>query len=352
MEEAPRQIAITYAYSLDMANFLSIMTGDEFYVSRHPEAHALWSTRLSEGAKQAIASAVAINDGSAMLGPQICSIISAIPGFHEADLATLLTRPDQEYEAWPYYTPEKWVQAKEMLQALLPAVRDLEDLGFHTYWTTERLPLIKSGIEVMHQSLSTLSINIGHAAASMLGSSQFNPDDQLELYMCTFASPHGIRITGRRFISDVQFTPAVTTRVGIHEMFHPPYELADVEVEAAALIADPLFQTSFQTKDPKFGYATETGFLEENIVEALELFVSQRAGLMQDPIEYLLRHDEGSHTLSVVLLKYFHQVPKAEDETFTTYLKRLVPAMPVGNLTADYNAEVDAWKASQSDTPA
>lgn len=65
-----------------------------------------------------------------------------------------------------------------------------------------------------------------------------------------------------------------------------------------------------------------------NVVEAMELHISQKAGLIDDPWKYLAEHDRGDHRLSVVLLECFNKWPKRGDETFATYLKGIVDRLP------------------------
>jgi hypothetical protein len=334
------KLIVTHAYALDVANFLSVLTGDDFYTSRHPDTYERWSQRLSGQARQGIAAAVKIA-GSIMLGPMVTGLVSAIPEFERMNLSELLAQPEGRFRAWEYFAPENMA----VLQTLLPVVSELENLDFHGYWLRERLPLITAAAEQAEHFLGSLALDIGEAVSSMLGA-EHSAGEPIRLYLCTFAAPHGIKIFGRRFISDVRFDPALMVRIAIHEMFHPPYQRSAVSDAAAALIGDPLFQESFASKNPKYGYATEDGFLEENMVEAMELHVSRRLGLIADPVEHLLNHDEGSHKLSLVLLQYFGRIAKREGEPFGAYLNRMVPEMAVGSLAAEYDALMSAWRAA------
>jgi hypothetical protein len=336
-------LVLRHSYLLDQANFLNALTGDEFYRSRHPEAHERWAGQLSLSAAASLAEAVRQN-GSAMLGPALAYVLSTVPGFEAADLADLLARPGltlASLGALPQAHQADARQIIDLFPLLLPAVRELESLGFRRYWEAERAPLIDASGRTLEQFLAGLRLDLGAAVTQMLGRAQEDGRaEPIELFLATFASPHGMKLCGPRYVSDVRFKPEATVRIAIHEMFHPPYVLAEVCDAASALIADPLFQGAFAGKDPRFGYETEDGFLEENVVEAMELHVSRGAGLIADPIGYLLDHDGGSHKLSVVLLKYFALLPKVAGEPFGDYFRRLTSLMPVGNLTQVYESEV------------
>lgn len=340
MATAGGKLILTHAYALDVANILSVLTGDDFYTSRHPEGYEHWAPQLSDQSREGIVAAVE-TAGSSMLGPILTGLVSAVPEFECMNLSELLAQPEERFRPWEYF------DAKNMavLQALSPVVRELEELDFHGYWLRERLPLITAAAGQAQQFLGGLALDIGEAVSSMLGAHD-SAGEPIRLYLCTFAAPHGIKIFGRRFIADVRFDPALMVRIAIHEMFHPPYQRSVVGDAVAALIADPLFQESFAAKDPKYGYTTEDAFLEENMVEAMELHVSHRAGLIADPVAHLLDHDEGSHKLSVVLVQYFDRIAKHAGEPFDAYLNRLVPQMPVGSLDPEYAAAIAAWRAA------
>lgn len=334
-----KSLQIRTAYALEMANFLNVLTADEFYTSRHPEAYAHWAPQLSEASRDAMRTAVAVN-GSTMLGPYVSYLIAAVPGFAQMNLGALLALPRAAYEGLDSHWADEWGKFEALRANLGPVVAELEELGFRSWWEAERLPLIHQATASLERYLDTLEIDLGASAAAMLGKGQADSLAQIELYLCTFARPHGMKIHGWRYVSDVSFPQAFTVRIALHEMFHPPYQVEELRQEADALIVDPLFQESFRNLNPQFGYNTADSFLEENVVEAMELFVSARAGLVDDPLGYLLQHDEGSHKLSVVLLKYFREVARGVDEPFAAYFRRVVSEMPVGGLQAVYDAEV------------
>jgi len=119
-------------------------------------------------------------------------------------------------------------------------------------------------------------------------------------------------------------------------MFHPPYNAKKLPKELDALTEDPLLKRAFEGKDPKYGYLTMRGFIEENVVEAMTLSICEKLGWETDPMGYLARHDEGSHMLSVVLLEYFRRYPKSQDQTFQQYFKGLAERIPIGSLDREY----------------
>jgi hypothetical protein len=110
------------------------------------------------------------------------------------------------------------------------------------------------------------------------------------------------------------------------------HDARNLESELAELGVDSLLKRAFEAKDPKYGYPTMTGFIEENVVEAMALFTCERIGLEADPLDYLASHDESSHVLSVILLEYSKRYPKPRNQTFHECFGHLLKRMPIGNL--------------------
>jgi hypothetical protein len=70
----------------------------------------------------------------------------------------------------------------------------------------------------------------------------------------------------------------------------------------------------------------------------MELAISSRAGLIDDPRAYLLEHDEGSHRLSLILLRAFDRIPTTPHESFGAYFQRIVAATPLGRLQEEFDS--------------
>jgi hypothetical protein len=155
--------------------------------------------------------------------------------------------------------------------------------------------------------------------------------------VCAFAAPHGISLCGPKYITDVHFSQEVTIGTVIHEMFHPPYDATSLK-ELEQLGKDPLLVKAFAMKNPVYGYPTMEAFIEENVVEAMALYVCRKMGLnlYEDPYTYLKMHDDGSHVLSSVLLTYFETYPKSKNQEFQEYFKEVLHLLPIGSLQKEY----------------
>lgn len=327
---------VHYSYNLDLLNFINILTGEEFYTDRHEGMYERFGENLSRGTKARIKEAVQIN-GGAMLGPILSLVISAVPNFEKRGILRMFKEPaflESCLKNYQYYDKELWSEKENLFETLIPVIQELEENGFRSYWKQEKLPAIKK----KQRQLRTYAtrFHLDKEIEQMLGKGQ--APESITVYLCAFAAPHGIKICGPKYVSDITFSKDTTLGIAVHEMFHPPYNARNLESELTRLGNDPLLQHAFKTKDPKYGYPTMTGFIEENVVEAMAIFISHKIGLEKDPLGYFEKHDEGSHKLSVVLFDAFSKYPKSIEQPFEEYFKELLAKLPIGSLDREYSA--------------
>ncbi len=330
---------IRACYNFDVLNMLNILTGDPFYTQFHPEAYAEFGEALSEESRQ-ILNKVTDSLGNAMISPLINFMISFIPDFENENLTELLLDEDRIMQGIQHSDPRMLEKAKEMAPlylALIPVINELENMGFREYWRQEQLPRIHAKKAQLQPFVENYALD--KEIAIMLGAGR--APEEITLYLCAFAAPHGIKVFGPRYIADMRFSLETTLLIAIHEMFHPPYQQSEVQQSLDLLASDPFIRLAFEKKDPKYGYPEMDGFLEENVVEAMSLFIAHKAGLEPDPYGYLLKHDGGSHVFSVILLDYLSLHPKPVVQAFGDYFRELVDKMPVGSLVNSYRLALD-----------
>jgi len=90
------------------------------------------------------------------------------------------------------------------------------------------------------------------------------------------------------------------------------------------------------------------GFIEENVVEAMAIFICHKIGLEDDPFGYFEKHDDGSHMLSVVLFDNFSKHPKSIEQTFEDHFRALLEKLPVGDLDHEYEAIISKKLKAES----
>lgn len=321
---------VAASYTLDALNFLNVLTRDEFYVKRHREDAERFQAFHTERNQRLMAELVRLN-GRTMLSPFLTLVVSAVPGFDSMDLIELLQSPDllkHHYSQTPYYDEEDWEENKPLFALLPEIIGSLEHIGFKDHWHKHKQPyLLQKGEEI---AAFSSRYSVFAEINQMLGPA--SKIDQIVLYLCSYAAPHGIKIAGPRYISDVSFTMEFTLGVSIHEMFHPPYRIGELDPLFSRLLLAPVLLAAFDKQKERYGYSTMEGFIEENVVEAMSLFIWEKIGLEKDPYAYLKKHDEGSHLLSFLLLSHLQCQPKAETASFTDYFNRFLGTLPYGQL--------------------
>ena len=331
---------IKTSYSLDMLNFINVLTGDEFYVNRHLDAYERFKDRISLSLKKSIKSISRIRNGT-MLGPYLSLVISSVDGFEMLDIHKLAGDVDLLHESFSksiYFRPKSWEKNKNIFNNLPPILKELEELGFKEYWHTERLPRIQEKAEIISEFASGVSIQ-NHMEA-MLGENK--TIDEVNLYLCSFASPHGIKICGPRYISDIAWSKETTMMIAVHEMFHPPYNLKDVRKEINTLKKDAFISDVFRNQNANCRYPTFEGFIEENVVEAMAISICYRTGLEKEPLKYFKTHDYGSHVLSVILFGHICNCPKQKGQKFADYFKEFIRSIPAGDFKKEYGRIIEA----------
>lgn len=325
---------VHYSYNLDLLNFINVLTGSDLYTNWHKGIYERFRPLLSTRAVESIEKAVEKN-GSSMLGPLLSLVVSAVPRFERRSIVSMLSDMDllrENFSRYVYYNEDTWDAKTELFGILLPLIEELETSGFREYWKGERLHLIRRKQRRFQAYASTFHLD--SEIELMLGKGR--TPEEVTVFLCTFAAPHGIKVCGARYISDVAFPKEVTLGIAVHEMFHPPYDASHLELELERIGKDPLLKHAFETKDPRFGYSTMTGFIEENVVEAMAIHICHKTGLENDPLKYFAEHDGGSHMLSVVLFDYFGKYPKSPEQSFESYFLELIRVLPLGSLDREY----------------
>ena len=162
------------------------------------------------------------------------------------------------------------------------------------------------------------------AVEKVLGSPR--PTNKITVYLLYYSEPHGIKITGTRFLTHYSYPFRIVLRNAIHEMMHPPYDLAhDAELRSGleSLKSDPFLMNKVEHHDTSFGYNTLAGLEEEDCVQALEQIIAEHFGMGGNPREYWNEQDGGIHVLAVALYSLMkEQHFDGSRESFPAFLRR------------------------------
>lgn len=162
--------------------------------------------------------------------------------------------------------------------------------------------------------------------------------------MLYYSQPHGIKITGTRFLTDVAWPFEIVLRNAVHEMMHPPYDLdSDDELKKTIYLLkeDKFLMDKVLNHNPAFGYNSFEGFIEEDCVQALEQIINEKLKIEVEAHKRWKQVDEGMHVFSVAL----YDVMKEENfnqkgEQFRDFLIRVIRSgkLSPGKIKSIYDA--------------
>ena len=230
----------------------------------------------------------------------------------------------------PYWSDEGWKNYEKAKPALETALQALDRAGLPAYWKQTAKPRIERRIAELSPDLP--KYNIVPVIESYLGSPL--PSRTVTVYLLAYSEPHGIRITGLRFLTHVSYPFQIVLRNAIHESLHPPYHKDEPAMHQAIdlLSRDPLIVDKVKNHDPAFGYNTASGYIEEDSVQALEQIVSERLGVGRDARKYWQQQDGGMHVLAAAIyIEYKQALSEAPQE----YSKWFAHAVEDGHLRGD-----------------
>jgi hypothetical protein len=202
------------------------------------------------------------------------------------------------FQASPYWdNSSDWSQFKAALPALAMVLTALRDAGFADFRNAIIAPKA--------QRISELNARVAGydvvAGAEFYTGRSFDP--AIEIILLQFCKPHGIKVIGQRFLSALDWPDDVHIRTAGHEILHPPVNPQGAATKTALTVLgrDPLLARIVKDHDPKFGYNSLDGLLDEDLAQALDQLIAERSGLGRNPKERWTASDDGMHVIAAGL---------------------------------------------------
>lgn len=311
----------------DALCFLNLLSGDPFYVERgYADEVAPWIAKLAPPARDAIARLrTSLKAANQIVPAYLALVMSSSDPRTLADLRRLVDDDAawrdmrRRFDATVYRDTDGFAAMTAVRADLAIALAALDAAGFPAYWRDHALPKVNAAIAA--QGPAARRYDVIAADEELLG--RRLDTDRLTVYVLAYVRPHGIRITGWRFLSDSQVPLRITVKTALHELLHPPFARTGAIDELLKRIeADPWFARLVRDHDPAFGYTTAAGLLEEDLITAIDVYNAHRLGLLDDPHAYFADHDDGLHALAYLLFQLIGREHRA-GETYQDFLLRL-----------------------------
>lgn len=288
----------------DAIAFLGPMSGGALYNEYYAADASAFAPRLPEAIRQDIIALwkAASVDGFGLLGPNL-QVLFSTDG-NDASLDTLLDalRSKEQrilptYRASRYWSEADWlwfVRASPRLEAIFAAMRTA---NFASFWA-ERSQGLSARVGEIQRALAGVDVIKWQ---KKLTGRQFDPT--ITVVLLQFSKPHGIRVQGQTFLQSDDYDAATTIRIAAHEMLHPPFDEKGAAAQAALEILkrDPLISSIVRNHDPKWGYTSLEGLLNEDLVQALDQLISEALGVARNPADRWRKADDGIHVIAAGL---------------------------------------------------
>ena len=286
----------------DAIAFLGPLSGGKLYTDYYGPDAATFALRLPEPVRNDIAnlSSTATAEGLGLLGPNLSVLFSANGADATIDSLLVALREREQrirpsYAASPYWNEKDWSwfdAAAPRLDIIFTAMRDA---GFASFRAERVGTELNTRIAGVQRSLGNFDIITWQ---EKLTGRSFDPT--IEIVLLQFSKPHGIKVQGQTFLQAIDYDVATTIRIAAHEMLHPPVPMDGAAALAALAVfkRDPLINRIVRDHDPRWGYTSLDGLLNEDLTQALDQLISEALGVARNPADRWHKSDDGMHVLA------------------------------------------------------
>ena len=288
----------------DALCLLNALSGDPYYLHYYQSEYDHFHPLFTPDENQAFMNLKHIikDEGQGIVSAKLSLYYSAVDDETLPELIRTAhdsTRLQAALKKTPYWDEDGWKNYEKARPALEIALRALDRVGFAAYWEQFAKPGVERRITDLAPDLP--KYNIIPVIERYLGFAV--PSETITVYLLAYSEPHGIRITGLRFLTHESYPFRIVLQNAIHEPMHPPYDANNPKVRHAIdlLSKDPFIEDKVKHHDPSWGYNTPEGYIEEDSVEALDQLVSEEVGGTRDARAYWKDHDGGMHVLAAAI---------------------------------------------------
>ena len=299
------QWQLSPSFKFDVLCFLNTLTDDPFYRRHYQDEYKRVEPLITPEARRALSNLkLRVKDENKNIISAFLSVLFSATEDQTLDdmLRTLESsgKMQDELKRTPYYSEGAWSIYKSIRPDLKIIFTFLKSIHFEAYWAEKILPKVERRIAEMKNELQPHDVVA--AVESYRGFAL--PSRQITVFVLYYSHPHGIKITGMRYLAHLQWPTKVVLQNAVHELFHPPYDLT-VDRELKDLLLqlkkDAFLMDKVLNHDPNYGYNSFESFIEEDCVRALEQMASESLQIGSDAHRRWKEEDDGMHVFAVAL---------------------------------------------------
>lgn len=284
----------------DALAFLGPLASGELYLPYYQSDVDAFAPRLAAAVRADIPALAqeAERSGFGLLGPNLSVLFSNGADGDLGSLIANMSAPEARllpaYRASPYWNEKDWRWFMAAGPRLRTVFEAMQAAGFAAF-RDERAGGIARRIAELDRDLADYDVIRWH---EKLTGRVFDP--LIEVVLLQFCKPHGIKVQGQTFLQAADWNTPTTVRNAAHEMLHPPVPMDGAAAQAAlaVLARDPLIPRIVADHDPKWGYTTLEGLLNEDIAQALDQLIAEALGVARNPADRWRKADDGIHVLA------------------------------------------------------
>ncbi|HKQ18269.1 MAG TPA: hypothetical protein VJW75_00850 [Candidatus Eisenbacteria bacterium] len=337
---------------------LNLLSGDSYYLEKYPEESKLFAAPRYAAARRAagrLKKVIKDEDGG-IVSAFLTLIFSGGPDSTLAAILASARAPASLQSALresPFWSEDSWKRFERVRPDVIRALESMRRAGFRKDWAVlmSKSKGAPGGADSLAADLARYDV-LGEQSRLIGHELQ---QGRIEVILLHFSRPHGIRVQGGRFLTNIGYPASIVLRNAAHEPLHPPFNASDpgVAKAVAEFSKDSLIVRVVRDHNPSFGYTTVTGYVEEDAVQALEQIVSERLGFAQPANDRWRKGDDGMHLLAAALYDLMRETGFAErGGRFETWFTDMVAAGRLSPGEVDRRARsvlgdeaVDRWKA-------
>ena len=319
---------IKASFKFDVGSFSNLFTKNELIIEKHREAYQRFEDQIN--AREDLLELASTLFGYGFNPGMVLNSVFDYSDYNGYEILPLIDDEDLwNHDLKKYFVEDAKLVTEEAYNAvyqfkdgLIELVKYILEIGFLDYWKEEVLPDIKEkGLE-FGEIFS--NYNVIGAVNKLLGEGYHLKSNQLTVYLSKFAAPYGTSLQDDSFLTDISWDYKDTISVAIHELIHPPFEREYIGQLADKLEDDELFLKAFNSQGELAAYNTPLRFLEENIVEGAHIYLAHQLGVVEDPLQYFIEHDDGTHVVSVIIYNALMNGIREEVSSMRGVVERLV----------------------------
>lgn len=286
----------------DAFAFLGPLSGEPLYQTYYAADAAAFAPKLPEAIRADIPKLwkeagrdyglLGPNLSTTLSGADLSTIDAAIANFDDLE-----GRVRPAYQASPYWDAKDWAWLTAQAPRLRGVFAAMRDAGFAAF-RAERTAGIEARAAEIARALANYDVIKWQRK---LTGRAFDPE--ISIVLLQFSKPHGIKVQGQTFLQSADYDVALTVRIAAHEMLHPPVPMDGAAAKAAMAVLekDAVMMRIVREHDPRWGYTTLKGYLNEDLCQALDQLISEALGVARNPADRWRKADDGMHVLAAGL---------------------------------------------------